>query len=116
MYTRSYERVNKCNKKSPEAANNSWDSKILYHSNHRVYYPRFCRKCTQFEYSTSKRDKVENTAINANAEVRRLTPPVLIPVLIQRTLCVYSQAVSIVVKASEYTGALPVTTRLLIEI
>jgi hypothetical protein len=49
------------------------------------------------------------------AEVSRITPSVLILVLIQRTLCAYSQAVSIVVKASEYTGALPVTTRLLIE-
>ena len=47
-----------------------------------------------------------------NAEVCRLTPPVLIPVLILRTLCTYSDTVLFIVNASEYTGALPVTTRL----
>jgi hypothetical protein len=49
-----------------------------------------------------------------NAEVCRLTPQVLIPVLIPRTLCTYSDTVLFIVNASEYTGALPVTTRLLI--
>ena len=49
-----------------------------------------------------------------NAEVCRLTPPVLIPVLILRTLCTYSDTVLFIVNASEYTGALPVTTRLLV--
>ena len=48
-----------------------------------------------------------------NAEVCRLTPPVLIPVLILRTLCTYSDTVLYIVNASGYTGALPVTTRLL---
>ena len=51
-----------------------------------------------------------------NAEVCRLTPPVLIPVLILRTLCTYSDTVLLIVNASEYTGALPVTTRLLFEV
>ncbi len=51
-----------------------------------------------------------------NAEVCRSTPPVLIPVLILRTLCTYSYTVSLIVKASGFTGALPVTTRLLIEV
>ena len=51
-----------------------------------------------------------------NAEVCRLTPPVLIPVLILRTLCTYSDTVLFIVNASEYTGALPVTTQLLVEI
>ena len=49
-----------------------------------------------------------------NAEVCRSTPPVLIPVLILRTLCTYSDTVLFIVNASEYTGALPVTTRLLV--
>ena len=49
-----------------------------------------------------------------DAEVCRLTPPVLIPVLILRTLCTYSSTVLFIVNASEYTGALPVITRLLI--
>ena len=48
-----------------------------------------------------------------NAEVCRLTPPVLTPVLILRTLCTYSDTVLSIVNASGYTGALPVTTRLL---
>ena len=51
-----------------------------------------------------------------NAEICRLTPPVLIPVLILRTLCTYSYTVSLIVKASGFTGALPVTTWLLIEV
>ena len=51
-----------------------------------------------------------------NAEVCRLTPPLLIQVLIQRTLCTYSHTVSLIVKASGYTGALPVTTQLLTEV
>ncbi len=51
-----------------------------------------------------------------NAEVCRLTPPVLIPVLILRTLYIYSDTVSLIVKASGFTGALPVTTRLLINV
>ncbi len=54
--------------------------------------------------------------LTPNAEVCCLTPPVLIQVLILRTLCTYSHAVSLIVKASEYTGALPVTTWLLVEI
>jgi hypothetical protein len=49
-----------------------------------------------------------------NAEVCRLTPPVLIPVLILRTLCTYSNTVLFIVNDYEYTGALPVTTRLLV--
>ena len=48
-----------------------------------------------------------------NAEACRLTPPVLIPVLILRTLCTYSDTVLYIVNASGCTGALPVTTRLL---
>ncbi len=51
-----------------------------------------------------------------NAEVCRLTPPVLIPVLILRTLCTYSDTVSLIVKTSGFTGALPVTTRLLTKV
>ncbi len=51
-----------------------------------------------------------------NAEVCRLTPPVLIPVLILRTLYTYSDTVLFIVNASGFTGALPVTTRLLIRV
>ena len=57
--------------------------------------------------------KLKMLLLMPNAEVCRLTPPVLIPVLILRTLCTYSDTVLYIVNASGYTGALPVTTRLL---
>jgi hypothetical protein len=57
--------------------------------------------------------RLKKLLLMPNAEVCRLTPPVLIPVLILRTLCTYSDTVLFIVNASEYTGALPVTTRLL---
>ena len=57
--------------------------------------------------------KLKMLLLMPNAEVCRLTPPVLIPVLILRTLCTYSDTVLFVVNASEYTGALQATTRLL---
>ena len=58
--------------------------------------------------------RLKKLLLMPNAEVCRLTPPVLIPVLILRTLCTYSDTVLFIVNASEYTGALPVTTRLLV--
>ena len=111
MHTRSYKRVNKYNKMLliPPVIANSYNTEITV--------PTIQDAAESLLYSNTalvNEIRWRMLLLMPNDEVCRLTPPVLIPVLIQRTLFIYSHAVSLIVKASEYTGALPVTTRLLI--